>query len=286
MRPLRGGISSSVYLVQVEDAAGARSAVVVRRYGDHWPPSKPSVSEREFKLLAVLAQCAFRSPRPLMVEAEGGPFGSPTVVMTRLPGRPLLAPRDVPRYVQQMARTLVDLHGLPTHELDFLRDQRDRVTEVLSAPPHTADALRLAVHAAAAAEWVRVCQVPVRHSLVHGDYWPGNLLWVRGRLVGVIDWEQPRLGSPVEDVATSRGDLSVLFGPAAADHFLREYERAAGVSIGAADLRFWDLMIASVAVRQMPAWTAAYRVLGRPDLTPELANGRIRAFARAALEAR
>ena len=43
----------------------------------------------------------------------------------------------------------------------------------------------------------------VHRTLVHGDYWPGNLLWQRGRLTGVVDWEEPRLGDPSRDVATS-----------------------------------------------------------------------------------
>ena len=68
--------------------------------------------------------------------------------------------------------------------------------------------------AAAQRGWRRVSQLPERRALVHGDYWPGNLLWRRGRLIGVIDWEQPRLGDPTKDVATCRGDLNILFGSA------------------------------------------------------------------------
>jgi len=282
VRPLRGGISSSVHAVQLEDAGSGRRTVVVRRYGEHWLPSKPSASEREFKLLEILARAAFPSPRPLMVDAEGGPFGTPTIVMTRIPGRPLLAPRDLSGYLRQIARTLAELHQLPTHELGFLRDQRDRVTRVLSKRPETDDALQLDVWTAAVAEWSRISEIDERRVLVHGDYWPGNLLWVRGRLVGVVDWEQPRLGERVKDVATCRGDLWVLCGQPAADEFLREYERAAGIDVR--DLRFWELLISIEAVRDMPEWAVAYRILGRPDLTTEIAVGRIRAFAQAALD--
>src|SRR5207244_6415488 len=88
VRPLRGGVSASVHLVHLIDTGGQRHVVVVRRYGDHYLPSTPSPSEREFKVLEVLERAAYPAPRPLLVEAEGGPFGRPTVVMTRLPGRP------------------------------------------------------------------------------------------------------------------------------------------------------------------------------------------------------
>ena len=29
-----------------------------------------------------------------------------------------------------------------------------------------------------------------RPVLLHGDFWPGNILWRDGRLVAVIDWEK------------------------------------------------------------------------------------------------
>jgi aminoglycoside phosphotransferase (APT) family kinase protein len=259
--------------------------VVVRRYGEYWQRTDPAVGGREFKLLRILAQSAFPSPRALMVDEAGGPFGAPTVVMTRLPGRPLLAPRDLTSYLRQMARTLADLHRLPIDELGFLPDQREMVTRALSKRPETDDPLHLEVWAEAAAEWSRIIlQSESPRVLVHGDYWPGNLLWVRGRLVGVVDWEQPRLGDPAKDVATCRGDLWVLFGQTAADEFLGEYEQAAGLNVN--DLRFWHLLISSWAVPEMPDWAVAYRILGRPDLTVEVAVERIRAFARAALERR
>jgi len=285
VRPLRGGLSAAgVHMVQLEDAVGGRRAVVVRRYGEHYLPSKPSASEREFKLLEVLARASFPAPRPLLVDAEGGPFGTPTVVMSRLPGRPVLAPRDLPGYLRQIAHTLADLHRLPTHELGFLRDQRERVARVLSTHPETDDALQLQIWKAAVAEWSRISQLDEQRVLVHGDYWPGNLLWVRDRLVGVVDWEQPRLGDLAKDVATCRGDLWVLFGQAAADDFLGEYERAANSKVN--DLRFWELFISTEAVREMPQWAVAYRVMRRPDLTTETAVPRIRAFAQAALDRR
>jgi aminoglycoside phosphotransferase (APT) family kinase protein len=157
------------------------------------------------------------------------------------------------------------------------------VTHVLGSWVKTDDPLQRAIRAAVVGEWSRMTQPPDgQRALVHGDYWPGNLLWVRGRLVGVVDWEQPRLGDLAKDVATCRGDLWVLFGQAAAEAFLSAYERAAGRKVN--DLRFWDLLISSWAVAEMKQWAVAYRILGRPDLTTEVAVGRIRAYAQAALE--
>jgi aminoglycoside phosphotransferase (APT) family kinase protein len=158
------------------------------------------------------------------------------------------------------------------------------VTRILGSWAKTDDPLQSAIHETAIAEWSRMAQLSDdKRALVHGDYWPGNLVWVRARLVGVVDWEQPRLGNPATDVATCRADLSVLFGQAAAKDFRAEYERTAGRKVN--DLRFWDLFTSAVAVREMEQWAVAYRILGRPDLTTEVAVGRIRAYAQAALDA-
>jgi aminoglycoside phosphotransferase (APT) family kinase protein len=283
VRPMRGGISSSVHLVHLELPDSRREAVVVRRYGEYWQRTDPAACEREFKLLEVLSRRGMPVPKPLLLDADGGPFGAPTVVMSRLPGRPLLDPRDLSDYVDQMAQALARLHALPTDELAFLPDQRvhvDRSLSVYGGPAH--DSLQRSVYEAASTAWPRVAARSSRRVLVHGDYWPGNMLWRRGRLVGVIDWEQPRMGDPVSDVATCRGDLSTLFGPDAADQFVERYQIASGVKVE--NLRFWNLLISTWAVREMHQWATAYPVLGRPDVTPALAEERIRAFARSALE--
>jgi aminoglycoside phosphotransferase (APT) family kinase protein len=284
VRPMRGGISSSVHLVHLQGAGGARQAVVVRRYGDYWQRTDPAACEREFKLLEVISRLGFPGPRPLLLDQAGGPFGAPTVVMSRLPGRPQLAPVDVSDYLAQTAQMLARLHRLPIDELGFLRDQRVNVDRDLGTFEGPAgDALQRAVWSEAAAEWPAVSRVSSQRVLVHGDYWPGNLLWRRRHLVGVVDWEQPRLGDPAKDVATCRGDVSILFGLEAGNNFLRLYEAAADIRVR--NLRFWDLLISTWAVREIEDWAVVYPLLGRPDLTPALARDRIREFARAALAA-
>jgi aminoglycoside phosphotransferase (APT) family kinase protein len=282
VRPLHGGLSSSVHLINLHRADGRRQAVVVRRCGAYWQRTDPAAPEREFKLLNLLARQAFPAPTPLLLDADGGPFGAPTIVMTRLPGRPLLAPTDLSDYIEQIAAMLVRLHWLPvTADLEFLPDQWSLVERTLSAPGPKGDPLQEEVWAEVQAAWASVSELTLRRALLHGDFWPGNLLWRRGRLVGVIDWERPRLGDPAKDVATCRGDLSILFGLETADAFLRTYERLSGITIQ--HLRFWDLLISTWAVREIADWASVYPVFGRTDVSVDLARERIRAFARAAI---
>ena len=61
-------------------------------------------------------------------------------------------------------------------------------------------------------------------SIVHGDFWPGNLLVDRGRVVGVIDWENARLtGSPARDLARFATTYSLYL-----DRHTRPGHRVAG----------------------------------------------------------
>jgi aminoglycoside phosphotransferase (APT) family kinase protein len=283
VRPLRGGISSSVHLVRLRDGEGVEQAVVVRRYGEYWQRTDPAACEREYRLLERLAEIGFPAPRPLLLDREGRDFGAPTVVMSRLPGRPDCAPRDREGYLRQLARTLAQLHALATDGLDFLREQTaiyDRSLADWDDQRPIVDELHRSVVDEARKAWVEVRNGQHR-KLVHGDYWPGNVLFSRGRLTGVVDWEQPRLGDPAKDVATCRADLAVLFGPQEADAFVDYYVEAGGQPVR--NLRFWDLLCCTWAVPEMPQWALAYRVLRRPDLSSDVASAKIRAFASYAL---
>jgi aminoglycoside phosphotransferase (APT) family kinase protein len=281
VRPLRGGISSSVHVVHIATAEDRRQAVVVRRYGAYAQEHDPHACEREYRLLETLTRLRQRVPRPLLLDAQGGAFEAPTIVMGRIAGRPDLAPRRMDDYLRQMAEALLALHRLPVQEFAFLPDERVYVERALR-PELTprGDALQEAVWAAARARWPRI--ETRQRTLVHGDYWPGNLLWRRGQLVGIVDWEQSRLGDPTKDVATTRGDLSILFGLEAADVFVQAYVATGG---GVDNLDFWDLLISTWAVREIDEWSTVYPLLGRHDVGQALARERIRAFATRALHA-
>jgi aminoglycoside phosphotransferase (APT) family kinase protein len=280
-RPLRGGVSASVYLVHLEANNGQRQAVVARRYDSKWHHADPEACTREFKLLARLEQWSFPAPRPLLLRQPGGPFGAPTIVMTRLPGRPRLRTSDIDDYVDQVARVLVRLHRLPAEGLDFLPDQAALLSRALATRQAADDPLEPGLRQAVLAAWPAVSRAPVRAAVLHGDYWPGNLLWERGRLTGVVDWEDARVGDPGRDVAICRGDLTLLFGRPAAEAFLARYEAAAGGRVS--NLAFWDMLTATLALAEVEFWVPGWRALGRSDLTLEIAREGFRGLATAAM---
>ena len=214
---------------------------------------------------------------------RGDGFGPYLVALARRGWRQLTSMRTALVLLFLLAVAAIPGSLLPQRSLNIEKvNTYLRTHGALGRTLETDDPLQVALGEAVRSEWARYPRSEDVKKLVHGDYWPGNLLWRRGRLVGVIDWEQPRLGDPTQDVATARGDLAVLYGPAAADAFVEYYLAAGGQPLSHA--HFWELLICTWAVPEMPAWAQAYRALGRADLTSEVATERIRAFAARVLE--
>ena len=281
VRPMGGGISCIVHAVRLATTDGGRHGVVVRRYGAYAQEHDVGSWEREYLLLRELSDSGQPVPRPLALHGTDSCFGAPTILMELVAGRPDLAPRNVREHLRQLAETLFAFHRLPVERFGFLPDQERWVEQRLrpERAPHE-DPLRQAVWAAA--QQVRPRGHTGRRALVHADYWPGNVLSRRGRLVSVVDWEISCIGDPTQDVATCRGDVSVLFCIEAANWFRDAYVAAGG---NVDTLAFWDLVNLDTALAEMTEWAAAYPRLGRRDVTPALAVERIRIFAEAILDA-
>ena len=63
---------------------------------------------------------------------------------------------------------------------------------------------------------------------IHRDFHPGNVLWSRGRVTGVVDWTNASAGPPAADVAHCRTNLVIMNGMASADRFRGAYEALTG----------------------------------------------------------
>jgi aminoglycoside phosphotransferase (APT) family kinase protein len=119
--------------------------------------------------------------------------------------------------------------------------------------------------------------------LTHDDYWPGNSVWQRGRLSGIVDWSTAEFGDPRTDVAQCRVDLTMMYGPGWADEFARCYVEAGGASMR--DLWFWDLARGLSSRRQVHHFVEGYRDYGLREITMDTAGTRLEEFLRRAMDA-
>ena len=151
-------------------------------------------------------------------------------------------------------------------------------------PAHADPALEAPrIYDTLAAAW----PIPRRHApvLLHGDYWPGNLLWHDGRLAAIIDWEDAKLGDPLNDLAISRLDMLCIFGVDAMHAFTDHYQRS--MAVDTTYLPHWDLYAALRLVRladaDFDAWAAFYPPFGRPDITAQTFVGSLSLLRRSSL---
>jgi aminoglycoside phosphotransferase (APT) family kinase protein len=77
---------------------------------------------------------------------------------------------------------------------------------------------------------------------VHGDVWPGNMVWSGGTPTALIDWKTAGVGAPGVDVSELRKQVAITFGPEAPAHVLAGWEYEAGAK--APDVGYWDAVAA------------------------------------------
>jgi aminoglycoside phosphotransferase (APT) family kinase protein len=224
--PLRGGVSAHVEGLEMALPDGRRRRVVLRRHGAAaWKTLDSDVTVTEFNLLTALVEAALAVPEPLFVITSNDLLGSPFFVMEFVDGVTDVDPAQLPHALRHMAEYLSRLHALQL-DVSALPAREDPVSGAL-APKNAL-------------------------VLVHGDYWPGNVLWKDGEIAAVIDWEDAGVGDPLSDLAGCRLELLWKYGAEAAETFTSHYlDRA---RIDPTDLPFWELYAASAAAALLSEW--------------------------------
>jgi len=236
--PLVGGVSARVTGIDVAMPDGITRRAVVREPGaSSWKGANPDAARREFELLAHLVAAGLPVPRPLLLD-ESPPH--PFFVMDFIEGT-----RDLPADgAEALADMLARVHALALPGTMLLPDREDPIANLAKylGPGQAALQRRLADQPTLAR----------RRTLLHGDYWPGNVLWRSGELVTILDWEDAALGDPLSDVACCRLELRYVVGPTGAEAFTRRYAQQTRRSLG--DLPIWSAYVAAAALASMSQW--------------------------------
>jgi aminoglycoside phosphotransferase (APT) family kinase protein len=230
--PLRGGTASAVHLLTVRTSGGAVERVVLRRYvRPEAVIEEPDVAEREARALQFVAGldlgAGVATPQLLALDATGTLAGVPALVLSRIAGRVEWFPQDVDRWLQRLAGLLPAIHAAPLPPPGVIRPFGP-YRQASYQPPPWARRPRL---------WTRAVQWFHRPTpdhagpavFTHRDFHPGNLLWRRGRVSGVVDWAAASIGPACVDVGHCRGNL-FPYGLEVADRFTAIWERLTGAT--------------------------------------------------------
>jgi aminoglycoside phosphotransferase (APT) family kinase protein len=243
--PMPGAMSARVTGIEAERPDGQLHLLVLRQYGAANLRADPRAAETEYRLLRLLLAAGLPVPRPYLADESGSIVAGPCLVQDFIDGERLDKPDDLADFTRQLAEVLAALHdtGIERAAVPFLADAGDTVAEKLGTGPTGAGEFRneAVIRAVLTASWP-----PPRlnaPAVLHGDYWPGNVLWRDGVLVGVIDWEDALFGDPLADLANTRLEVGWLFGMAAMELLTEQY-RALRPGLDVTALPAWDLRAA------------------------------------------
>jgi aminoglycoside phosphotransferase (APT) family kinase protein len=267
VRRLGGGALTTMHAFDL-DTDRELLRLVLRRYrpGEQWR----TVLSGLLRTLAVLESEGIAAPRVLWSDPEGSSFGVPAVVLTRFRGATIGRPSDPVSWARQLGATLARIHAIPISKYDFSYlppslEVAPAFLERAMAPTAAVSGHPLAGVVLDGLRHLREGLALERPTFTHGDFWPGQSIWWRGRLEGIVDWDFPRLDDPGIDIGYCRMDIAIIANSTVADEFLRAYEGAAARTV--TNRRFWDLIAAYQAMEHPGRWhRQGFIGMSRPDL--------------------
>ena len=103
---------------------------------------------------------------------------------------------------------------------------------------------------------------------LHCDFLPVNMLWSRGTITGLTDWNGIHRGARAIDVGHCRRYLAALYSPEWSEHLRSLYESIAGVTLDP----WWDLYALLHYDDSGPKWIRSQVAGRRPVDVPGMTS--------------
>ncbi len=242
---LTGGVSADVFRLDLDAAAGTPQRVVLRVHGAN---HNGHAARLEYDLLLALHRLGLPVPEPLLVDDSGSLLAEPYLLQAFVDGSTEIPAHAAAQHMHAMADMLARIHATPTAALPALPPRLDPLPEVFDFLPEGDEwnGLRRSLEDLAGTAYTGT------PKLLHGDFWPENLLWREGALCGVLDWEDAALGDPLSDVAACRLELRYRFGRSGMRIFTDAY--AMHQPLDLQRLAVWQVYVAAAAHKYMGEW--------------------------------
>jgi aminoglycoside phosphotransferase (APT) family kinase protein len=248
-----GGISAFIRGFEVERQDGHVIKMILRQHGEVDLKSNPHIARDEFRLLSLLYAVGIPVPLPIHLDQSCQIFTTPCLVTGYIEGVTDFTPSNLDDYLLKLAEGMAKIHqvNLSYGDLSFLPSYPQKFSQAFEEGTGSLSSTVLRIHMLLESNW----PLPLRNNqaLLHGDYWPGNILWKDGEIVGVIDWEDAKIGDPLADLANTRLELFWAFGKGAMDSFTNHYRSILG-EINLTVLPYWDLYMACKAASKIARW--------------------------------
>lgn len=286
--PLPGGISAAMTLLEVALPDSQNRRIVLRQPGQAGFASDPAAIEREFAVLQFAHTRGLSVPAPLLLDASRCLLPAPWFLMEFIEGSLEFSPVDPKAYINEMAAHLFRIHQVEIHGQEPLPSimPSGRFSDYYGDSLFSADPVFQESRVRRVLESAWPIAGRNRSALLHGDYWPGNMLWRGGKLAAVIDWEDAGTGDPLLDLAGVRMETNWIFGQDFCDQFSAQY--LAMDPLDTSLMPYWDLLAALRMLRwaapDLAAAAAFFHPFGRTDITEASIREKMGSFINRALE--
>ncbi len=242
---MTGGVSADTMLLDIELPNGGSSKIVLREHGHQHSGHEAAL---EFQLLERLHSLGVTVPKPVGYSSGSSAEQNPYVLLEYVEGTTDLGMSVAKERIKTAAEKLVSIHGVNTDTLPKLPPRFDPLPELLDFLPEDTEWNELRSHLAE----MEATAFTGKGALLHGDYWPANIVWKEGEIAAVIDWEDAAIGDPLSDVACACLELRYIFGNWGSQCFLRAY--SAKRHVDARRLALWQAYVAAAGNRFMGGW--------------------------------
>jgi len=253
---MKGGFSAQVTALEVERPDGQTLKLIVHQHGAANLKNNPQIAAHEFRLLKILHSLGLATPKPYYIDQSGEILSTPLVVLEYVDGLTEFAPANLDDCLLQLSTHLSRIHNVDciNNDLTFLQEQAKIYADKFRARPEKLDDSLSEGRIRDTLEAVWPLLQQNKSALLHGDYWPGNVLWKDGQLVAVIDWEIAELGDPLADLGNTRLEILWAFGIEAMRRFTDYYEAMNPIDFS--NLPYWDLCAALRPAGKIAEWAA------------------------------
>ena len=249
-KTLEGGFSSEVFLIELRSENEVENLVLRMEGG---PPAENSI-KTEFDLLNILHSRGIPCPKPLFLDTSCKTLDKRFMLMSYLKGEVDIPNSDNLSFIEEMVRKLRHIHETKTDSLPNLNLRINPLDDLFEYLPvgKNWDKLKNFLLSIPNTEYTGT------RMLLHGDFWPGNILWKNNKIVGIVDWEYAAIGDPFSDLAVTSLDLRYSFGVQGMKKLLEIYSDY--LPIDRFRYSLWLIYVASSTLYFMDEWNLEKKI--------------------------
>jgi aminoglycoside phosphotransferase (APT) family kinase protein len=242
--PLTGGVSSEVFLIEAKQNK-TKIKLVLRYEGGM--PSKIDITN-EFNLLQALANTNIPSAEPLFIDTSCKILDKPFMLLSFMEGDIIIPNTDNLDLITKMADQLRCIHSINPALLPDLPIQIDPIEGLLKYLPKGDEWMEIKNYISS----LKNTAFEGQRVFLHGDFWPGNILWAKDQIVAVIDWDYAAIGDPISDLAVSSLEMRYEFGKEGMNQLCEAYLKHSMIDNSRFSL--WLISIASSTLHFINQW--------------------------------